>query len=225
VRDFEHVIKHLNEIIRTRQPEKVSSSWIIHHAPREYGYIQRNIRTENDEIDWDRVTVCLDRDFQKKWFRYRRKITKSYENRNEVQSVLTKHKDKLYTFITALDESDFASRDIILVALVRLSQKGNTLAQEELVELLKYTVDDWIDRYFHLKKWKGYTDDVEDKIKACIRCYRYTGSFLGYLYKTLEYSGRGIVPIQKYSLDDPVLDGKKTKIDYVVVEEEGDKYL
>ncbi len=71
-----------------------------------------------------------------------------------------------------------------------------------------------------LKKWRGYTDDVEDKIKGCIRCYRYTGSFLGYLYKTLEYSGRGIVSVQKYSLDDPVLDGKRTRIDYIVVEED-----
>lgn len=99
------------------------------------------------------------------------------------------------------------------------------LAQQELIGLLTYTVNEWIEKYYHLKKWKGYTDDVEDKIKGCIRCYRYTGSFLGYLYKTLEYSGRGIVPVQKYSLDDPVLDGFKTRIDYVVVEEEGESNM
>jgi len=58
------------------------------------------------------------------------------------------------------------------------------------------------------------------KIRGCIRCYRYTGSFLGYLYKTLEYSGRGIVPVQKFSLDDQVLDGARTRIDYVVIEED-----
>lgn len=225
MRDFEHVINHLNEVIRTKQPEKVSSSWIVCHAPREYSYIQRHIRTENGEIDWDRITACFDREFQRKWVKYRRDVIKPYEDSDEVQKVLAKYRDKLYTFITALDEKDFASRDKILIALVRLAQKGNILAQMELVDLLRYTVDDWIDRYFYLRKWKGYTDDVEDKIKGCIRCYRYTGSFLGYLYKTLEYSGRGIVPVQKYSLDDPVLDGKKTKIDYVVVEEESDRYL
>lgn len=27
------------------------------------------------------------------------------------------------------------------------------------------------------------------------------GSFLGYLYRTLEYSGRGLVPLKKFSLD------------------------
>lgn len=149
--------------------------------------------------------------------RYRRKIVKQYRNKREVNRILTKHKDKLYTFITSIEDSEFASRDEILIALVRLSQKGNILAQQELVGLLKYTVDDWIDRFYYLKKWRGYTDDVEDKIKGCIRCYRYTGSFLGYLYKTLEYSGRGITPINKFSFDDKVLDGAKTKIDYFVV--------
>ena len=219
VRDFKHIIKELNTTIRDKQPKEISSSWIVQHVPRAYRYIHKNIRTETDEIDWDRVTGLLERGFQKRWVRYRRKVVKPYENREEVDLILTKHKDTLYTFITALDKNDFASRDKILVKLVRLSQKGNVLAQQELVGLLTYTVDDWIDRYYYLKKWKGYTDDVADKIKGCIRCYRYTGSFLGYLYKTLEYSGRGIVPVQKYSLDDPVLDGARTKIDYVVVEE------
>ncbi len=212
------IIKELNKTIREKQPKKISSSWIVQHVPRAYRFIHKNIRTETDEIDWDRVTSLLEREFQRRWVRYRRKVVKPYENKDEVNLILTKHKDKLYTFITSLDEKDFASRDKILVKLVRLYQKGNVLAQQELVGLLTYTVDDWIDRYYYLKKWKGYTDDVEDKIKGCIRCYRYTGSFLGYLYKTLEYSGRGIVPVQKYSLDDPVLDGARTKIDYVVEE-------
>lgn len=210
------VAKDLNKAIREEQPQKISSSWIFQYTPHVYRYIQKNVRTETNEIDWDTVTSLLDREFQKRWVRYRRKVVKPYENHEEVAIVLNKYKDRLYTFITALDEKDFASRDKILISLVRLSQKGNALAQRELIGLLTYTVDDWIERYYYLRKWQGYTDDVQDKIRGCIRCYKYTGSFLGYLYKTLEYSGRGIVPIQKYSLDDPVLDGARTKIDYVI---------
>ncbi len=218
--NLKDIIKELNEILNEKQPKKISSSWIIQNYPRAYRYIHKNIRDETGGIDWDKITSLLERDFQKRWIRYRKKIIKPYENKKEVELVLNKHKDKLYTFITSLDDNDFTSRDKILIALVRLSQKGNVLAQQELVGLLTYTVDDWIDRYYYLKKWKGYTDDVEDKIKGCIRCYRYTGSFLGYLYKTLEYSGRGIAPVQKFSLDDIVLDGARTRIDYVVVEED-----
>jgi hypothetical protein len=80
-----------------------------------------------------------------------------------------------------------------------------------------YVVDEWIERqYWQIYRWKGYTDEIEDKIIGCVRRYRYTGSFLGYLFKTLEYSARGIVPLQKYSLDDPVFDGGETKINYVI---------
>lgn len=221
--DLTCIIKELNKIIREKQPKKISSSWIVQHVPRAYRYIHKNVRTENDEIDWDKITSLLERRFQKRWVRYRRKVVKPYRNKKEVTLILTKHKDKMYTFITSLDNKDFASRDRIIISLVRLSQKGNILAQQELIRLLGFTVDDWIDRYYYLKKWRGYTDDVEDKIKGCIRCYRYTGSFLGYLYKTLEYSGRGIAPIKKYSLDDTVLDGAKTRIDYVIIEKSDTK--
>jgi len=222
---LEAAIEILNESLKQKRPLKITSTWIVTNTPQVYRYIQKNIRIETGGIDWDKVTSLLDRDFQKRWVRYRYKVVKTYEDRSEVDLVLTKYKDTLYTFITALDETDFSKRDKILVSLVRLSQKGNLLAQQELVDLLRYTVDDWVDRYYYLKKWRGYTDDLEDRIKGCIRRYRYTGSFLGYLYKTLEYSGRGIVPVQKYSLDDTVLDGARTRIDYVVLDEDNNCVL
>ena len=67
-------------------------------------------------------------------------------------------------------------------------------------------------------RWKGYEDEVSDKVRVCIRCYRYTGSFLGYLFKTLEYSARGKPPM--VSLDDKILDGAKTRIEYARLAEE-----
>jgi len=216
-RNFSDILEELNNIINEIQPEKICSSWIVHNVPRAYRYIHKNIRTENDEIDWDRVTSSFDKKFQKRWVKYRRKVVKPYRNKREVTIILTRHKDKLYTFISSIDNNDFATRDKIIISLVRISQKGNILAQKELVRLLKFTVDDWIDRFYYLKKWKGYTDEVEDKIKGCIRCYKYTGSFLGYLYKTLEYSGRGIAPLKKFSLDDTIFDSGKPRIDYFLV--------
>ena len=219
MKKFDAAIKTLNELLKLKQPQSITSSWIVKNTPQVYRYIWKNIRTETGEIDWDRITGQLDREFQKRWVRYRRKVVRPYRSKKEVDLVLKKHKNKIYTFITALDEGDFVSRDRILIALVRLSQKGNITAQKELVGLLRYVVDDWVEHFYYLRKWKGYTDDLEDRINGCIRCYKYTGSFLGYLYKTLEYSGRGIVPIQKFSLDDTVLDGTRTRIDYIIVEE------
>ena len=75
-------------------------------------------------------------------------------------------------------------------------------ARQEAIVLIKYTVDEWVEKYPVLYRWGGFSDILEEQIAACIRRYRFTGSFLGYVFKTLEYAGRGLVPL--YSLDTPL---------------------
>jgi len=99
--------------------------------------------------------------------------------------------------------------------LVRVTQRGNICAENELVEWVQYITNDWSDRYPQIWKWRGRNGEVVGKIKACIRCYKYTGSFLGYLFKTLEYSARGLP--YEVSLDDTVGDGGATKIDLLIL--------
>ena len=219
---FSQAIKILNKTLFQKRPKEFSSTWIVTNTPEVYRYIQKNVRTENGDIDWDRVTIKIDREYQKKWLRYRRRQVKQYENQTEVDRILNKYKDKLYIFIGALDEKDRNLRNKIIIRLVRLSQKGNILAKNATVYWVKFIVDDWVDKYPQVWRWRTYSDSIEDKITGCIRCYRYTGSFLGYLFKTLEYSSKALKPL--YSLDDPFLDGAKTRIDYVV-QEEIDNYV
>ena len=82
--------------------------------------------------------------------------------------MLKPFQEKLYIFITPADQDDKLLRDAVSIALVRLAQKGNLKAQQELVPLLRYMVDQWIELSPRLRKWKGYGDDVEDKIKKSI---------------------------------------------------------
>ena len=114
-------------------------------------------------------------------------------------------------------------RNKIFIMLVRVAQKGNVLAEQELVEWVQYITNDWSDTYSQIWKWRGRSNEVIEKIKACIRCYKYTGSFLGYLFKTLEYSARGLP--YEISLDDPVGDSGSTKIDFVFVNEDQEAKL
>jgi len=214
--NFKSVIKILKRDLKKKQPKTFSSTWLIKETPSVYRYIWKNIKTENGDIDWDRVTCKLDRKFQKRWVRYRYKSAKQYEDQIEVDLILSRYKNKLYTLMISANSKDDRHRERIIISLVRISQKGNVLAQRELVTWLMFVVEDWIERRWQIRKWKGYTDDVEDKIKGCIRCYKYTGTFLGYLYKTLEFSGRGVRPMFKYSLDDPVFDGEESKINYLI---------
>lgn len=220
--DFDVAILNLNKILEEEQPSKISPSWIFQNSPHIYRYIWKNIRTENNEIDWDTITNSLNRSFQKCWTRYRYKKVKLYEKQSEVDLIINKYKDKLYTFLTITSENDKHTQDRMVISLVRLGQKGNVCAQEELIKWVTFITDDWIDRYPQMYRWKGYTDEIPDKIRGCIRCYRYTGSFLGYLFRTLEYSVRGKPPL--VSLNDKLFDGSKTLEEYAKVEEDWQIY-
>jgi len=106
-------------------------------------------------------------------------------------------------------------RDIISIALVRIAQKGNVLARQEIIKLVSFTIYEWIERCPKMFCWKGYDYLIQKRVEDCIRCYRYSGSFIGYLFKTLEYAGRGLRPIVAYSLDDPLCSGEKRRIDRI----------
>jgi len=92
-------------------------------------------------------------------------------------------------------------QDIISVALVRIAQKGNIIAKEEIIKLVRFTIDEWIKSRPTLSSWEGYESLLENRIEGCIRCYRYSGTFIGYLFKTLEYAGKGLRSMIEYSDD------------------------
>jgi len=200
--DFATAVAMLNNLLGRKQPATFDSAWIRRNAPRCYRFIQQNVRREYGGIDWDRLTCALDRRFQRLWSPQRRaKKPIPYEDHAEVQSILDKYRDKMYVFIDAPDKNDRRVRDVIGISFVRLAQTGNLLARLQLMELLKYTIDDWIERHYLVSRWRGYEEEMQKQLDACIRRYRYSGSFLTYLRRTLEYAGRGIVPLRGYSLD------------------------
>ncbi len=218
--NLDQAIKTINSRLRKSRPTKFNPSWIYNQLPNIYHYIWANARTELGDIDWDKITSKLDREFQRRWSRKRAKKIKTYRNIRKVKIALKPFKEKLYVFISPQSEDDRLIRNIICVTLVRVAQKGNIRAQQELLKLLKYTVDLWIEYHWVLWVWKGYTDDIENKIIGCIRCYRFTGTFTGYLFRTLQYAGRGLRKLQAYSLDDTIFDGDQRRIDSVVQDAE-----
>jgi hypothetical protein len=66
--------------------------------------------------------------------RYRKKNVKLYERQSEVDVILIKYKDKMYTFFTSVDERDKKIQHRMIISLVRIGQKGNICAQQELVK-------------------------------------------------------------------------------------------
>jgi hypothetical protein len=209
--DFNYAVKIINELLIEKQPDRFNSSWIQKHSPPVYHFIRLNVRSETGGIDWDRVTRALDRRFQRKWMTSSRNRKTSYRKKAEVRIILQRYHTKLYTFIAPANKNDEHMRDIISIALVRIAQKGNVIAKEEVIKLVRFTIDYWIEHHSALSSWEGYESLIPKRIEGCIRCYRYSGTFIGYLFKTLEYAGRGL--ITTYSIDDSLYSGKKNRCD------------
>ncbi len=210
-------IEKLNNLLETKNPEKFTSSWIFSQSQGLYSFFAKNFRTENGHIDWDLITEKVDRRYQRKWTRHKCKKIKFYEKREEVEKVLDKYRDKLYLFLVQNNGEEKTVCNRMTISLVRLAQRGNICARDELVMWVTYLVNDWMDVYSQVYKWKGYPDEVTDKIIGCILRYRYTGSFLTYLFKTLEYSARGKPPV--VSFDDKIGETGKTRIDFYILQE------
>ncbi len=206
--DFELMILELNGLLTSEEPQTFSSSWVQKHAPHCYRYIRKNVRTVWGSIDWDRVTHALNPKFQHRWIPRRiRHSSAPYRNPAQVRRVLEKYRAQLYVFLAPQNVSDLHCRDVISITLVRLAQYGNRTAKQEIMKLVGYTIDNWMDGHRYLSRWQGHETEVRTNLERCIRRYRYTGSFLTYVYRTLACAARGIRPIQAYTLDEPIFDG------------------
>jgi hypothetical protein len=201
--NFKKAVRNINRSLNKKQPEKFNPRWIKNRCKVSYEFIVKNIKTEFDEPDWDLIVSKLERHNQKLWMKkIKRTKVETYKDCEELNVVLNCYQDKLYTFLGQIDSEDKIICDWISIKLVRLAQKGNTLAKSKVVNLLENLVDQWIEFDKTLHSWKGYNELKTEHIEACIRRFRYAGSFLGYLHRTLQYAGLGLVPLEKFSLDD-----------------------
>ena len=205
--NFGRVVQILDELLSRERPDAFRSSWIFKRAPHCYRFIWNNVRTDLGAIDWDRLTCALEWKFQRLWIPGRCNRSRAvYHNHREVKIALEKYRSKLYVFLSPQNALDRRIRETISIALVRLAQHGNLSAKQEIMELIQYTIDDWIDRYRCLSCWRGFEAEIRTQVEGCIRRYRYSGSFLRYVFRTLEYAGRGMQLFQAYSLDEPILE-------------------
>lgn len=148
---------------------------------------------------------------------------KWYCSKKEVNLVLRNHKDKLYTFLSPQTPEDRIIRNDLTIALVRISQKGNLSAKKEIISLLRFTADYWIDTFPSLASWKGYESELEEQIETCVRRYRFTGSFTTYLFRCLQYRGMGMKRLYLFSLDDQLPGREKRRIENVVKDPENNQ--
>ena len=219
--DFNQVIKNLDRSLTKKQPLFFNHSWVKNRVRQSYNFIIKNIKTESGDADWDKVVRCLHHDHQKLWLKgfKRKKKVELYENGAEVNAILAKYKNKLYTFLAQADKDDKRFCDEISVRLVRTAQKGNVLAKQKATAFIKQLVEYWINDG-NFQHWRGYDDLIEKNINRCIRRYRYSGSFIVYLSRTLEYAGRALRSLEAFSLDEYSPITERRKSDNLVYDQE-----
>lgn len=201
--NFNQAVININRSLNKKQPDKFNPQLIKNRCKISYEFVVKNINTEFGDPDWDLIVSRLERCNQRLWMRRMKKAdVKLYEDQEELNIILNFYKDKIYTFLGQIDENDRIICDWVSIRLVRLSQKGNLLARKKIVSLLENLVDQWFEFDKSLYNWKGHNELKTEHIEACIRRFRYAGSFLGYLHRTLQCIGMELVPIEKFSLDD-----------------------
>jgi hypothetical protein len=211
----------LNRLLSQHSPERFNAGWIRKHAPGCYSSIRKRIRSEVGSIDWDKITRALEPQYQRLWTPLRKRNTKPYRDNKEIDLILNRYRNKLYVFVALVGAADFRIRDQIAIALVRIAQHGNLSARAKLVELLRYAIDEWIDSSWYLSRWRGREDEIRAELEGCIRRYRYSGSFFRYVFRTLEYAGRGVCSLHACSLDEPIAsDSRQRRIDNVIHDSE-----
>ena len=205
--NFDLAIEDVSGQLTIHEPQHFGPQWIVRHCPSAYRFLIKQIRTEIGNVDWDRITLALPRQYQRKWLHdwdtmRRRKPPKSYRSKAEVDRLLAPHLLKLYTFYAILDKEDYIIRDLIAIRLVRLAQKGNVTAKEILLSLLKTLIEEWCEKNILLGRWRGYSDLLQKTIVGCIHRYRYSGSFSSYLFRSLEYGSYRLRSLEAFSLDE-----------------------
>lgn len=206
----------LNKLLLQNSPKNFSSGWIFKYSPGCYRLIRKHIRSEVGGIDWDKITYALEPKYQRLWTPQIKRKSRPYTDPAETDLILNKYRSKLYVFVAPADSRDLQMRDKIAVALVRVAQSGNLSAKCEVLGLVRYTIDGWLESCLFMTRWRGRDDEILEHLEGCIRRYRYSGSFFRYVFRTLECAGRGIRPLHAYSLDDPIATGRGHKVDNVV---------
>lgn len=142
------------------------------------------------------------------------KNIKFYKGTAEFRTFIKKHRVNLYVLYAAPSNKEKGVRNQLAMELVQLSQKGNQLAFDFLVDGLMLTIQ--VNNSF--VAWTGFDSILRDKIRSCVFLFdeRRGVNFFNYLYTALL---RAILPIKgvnSFSLNGCIKNGKSEISEFLV---------
>lgn len=214
--DFSTAIQKLNQCLKQKKPKIFNPFWMKANARDLYEYFSAFVQLPSGGIDWDFITIHIDQSFQKRW-KSAVVCSDSYNCQRELNEVLVAYQKELYMLYAPKNREEKLIQDRIIIQLVRLAQKGNSLANEKVLDCTIFVIYEWMENSKCLKRWKNYSNEIPSKIESCIKIYCYSGSFMKYLYMTLYYASRGLRTT--LSLDQSVGKSNKKRMDYLAYQD------
>ena len=185
-------IKFIN-IFEQEKPDQISSRWLEKKSRQDYRVILTRIgKDKNSRSNWKKFTDLLPEDMAKCWKPPTKNMDEliseePYFDSEETDTVVNKHRDKMYVFYTLIDkEKDRDEREKIVKEMREIILKGNIDALDRLIGHLLFTTEKWIEDDPELEIYKYAKEEVKKIITRCI--YRHDpakGKFSSYLYISL----------------------------------------
>ncbi|EKD58830.1 MAG: hypothetical protein ACD_56C00042G0004 [uncultured bacterium] len=195
---MEKVIRRISEGLKIKNPQVVSPDYLKREFPSDVFFLAKNCRDTRGHIDWRSIVghPLFDSEMRKK-FKFPVSINRNipietYSNSEEVEEILKEKEKNLYTFIESINKEDLEKRNEICLLLVELAQKGNSQAEKKLIDLISYTVEQWIDRIPSIRNFKFYKEKKYEIIKRCIYNYKKDKPFVGYVYASFKKANLGL---------------------------------
>jgi hypothetical protein len=190
------IVEKIEKLVLKHKPYSIDEKWIRKHSRKSHKYILEN------NLSWDSITRLLDRSIQRKWNRKakKKKVPESF-NDYEVENFLSTHSKHLYVFVVFTNEQEFELCDYLSIQLVRMAQSGNICASETLLHLYEDIFLRWKENDKLIIRYRSYEEKIHEHFFGCVRRYRYSGSFIGYLKRTLQLQALTLPKIQTISLN------------------------
>lgn len=196
------IISRLTELLEKEEPSIFNPTWITKRS----GSIVKQIDIVF-ENNWSEVVSLLGAKWSSRFTHQRiPKEIKVYKGTAEFRKFIKENGRKLYVLYSAANAQEKKTRNQLALGLIDLSQKGNKMAFDFLVDSLMLTIQ--VDDSFIA--WHGFEFFMKDKIRSCIFLFdeRKGANFFNYLYTALRRAVLPIRGINSFSINASVKNSK-----------------
>ncbi len=194
---MESALKKLDDIFKSVPAgRKITFQQIKMQNRALYAFLLLNFKDVKGGVDWKLVSEQSGIDFDDKFLppknHKRSTPEQQYENNEEMQKAIGDNKKYLYTFLQSDPGREFEKRNEICTVLINLAKKGNKSAENEIINLISYLADRWVETIPNFEVWKYHKDRELEIIRRCIYNFEPKVPFVGYVYKTLKMASLGL---------------------------------